>query len=106
MPYALDIHKRNEGEIDHLYRYYKGEQAILNKTKIVRPEINHIVVENHAYEIVEFLKSYVFGNPITYAQKGEKGIETSNEKISALNQEMEYISKASDDKQIAEWQYI
>ena len=106
LPYALDIHKRNEGEIDHLYRYYKGEQAILNKTKIVRPEINHIVVENHAYEIVEFLKSYVFGNPITYAQKGEKGIETSNEKISALNQEMEYISKASDDKQIAEWQYI
>lgn len=106
LPYVLDIHKRNEAEIDHLYRYYKGEQAILRKEKIVRPEINHIVVENHAYEIVEFLKSYVFGNPIMYAQKGEKNTEGVNAKISALNQEMEYISKSSDDKQIAEWQYI
>ena len=106
LPYVLDIHKRNEAEIDHLYRFYKGEQAILTKEKIVRPEINHIVVENHAYEIVEFLKSYVFGNPIMYAQKGEANTEEVNSKISALNQEMEYISKSSDDKQIAEWQYI
>lgn len=106
LPYVLSVHNMNEWEIDHLYRFYKGEQAILNKEKIVRPEINHIVVENHAYEIVEFLKGYVYGNPIMYAQKGDKSAEETNEKIAELNQEMEYISKASDDKQIAEWQYI
>lgn len=106
LPYVLSVHNMNEWEIDHLYRLYKGEQAILKKEKVVRPEINHIVVENHAYEIVEFLKGYVYGNPIMYAQKGDKGAEETNEKIAELNQEMEYISKASDDKQIAEWQYI
>ena len=60
LPEVLRIHDKNAEEIEYLYNYYKGNQPILNKTKIVRPEINNKVLENHAFEIVEFKKAYVY----------------------------------------------
>jgi len=66
----LPIHFRNAQQIDYLYGYYRGNQDILNKVKLVREDINNKVVENSAYHIVEFKKSYVFGSPIQYVQNG------------------------------------
>ena len=106
LPQVLREHEINAGEIDYLYNYYKGKQPIWDKSKIVRPEINNKVLENHAYEIVEFKKSYVFGEPIQYVQKGEKNGEEINPEISLLNKFMESEDKSSLDKEIAEWQYI
>ena len=68
LPQVLREHEKNANEIDYLYNYYKGKQPIWDKEKIVRPEINNKVLENHAYEIVEFKKSYVYGEPIQYVQ--------------------------------------
>lgn len=106
LPQVLKEHELNATEIDYLYNYYKGKQPILNKTKIVRPEINNITLENHAFEIVEFKKSYVYGEPIQYVQKGEKEGEKINPEISLLNKFMESEDKSSLDKELAEWQYI
>lgn len=106
LPQVLREHEVNAGEIDYLYNFYKGKQPIWDKKKIVRPEINNKVLENHAYEIVEFKKSYVYGEPIQYVQKGEKDGEKLNPEISLLNKFMESEDKASLDKEIAEWQYI
>lgn len=106
LPQILREHERNAGEIDYLYNYYKGKQPILNKTKVVRSEINHRVLENHAFEIVEFKKSYVYGEPVQYVQKGEKENDKKNPAISDLNRFMESEDKSSLDKEIAEWQYI
>ena len=106
LPQVLRIHDKNAAEIDYLYNYYKGKQPILNKQKNVRPEINNKVLENHAFEIVEFKKAYVYGEPVQYVQKGEKNNETINPEISELNRYMESEDKASQDKEIAEWQYI
>lgn len=89
-----------------MYRYYKGEQPILKKTKNVRPEINNKVLENHAFEIVEFKKAYVYGEPVQYVQKGEKDNQTVNPEISELNKFMESEDKSSLDKELAGWQYI
>lgn len=106
LPQVLREHEKNANEIDYLYNYYKGKQPIWDKEKIVRPEINNKVLENHAYEIVEFKKSYVYGEPIQYVQKGEKNGEKLNPEISLLNKFMESEDKSSLDKEIAEWQYI
>jgi len=106
LPQVLREHEINAGEIDYLYNFYKGKQPIWDKQKIVRPEINNKVLENHAYEIVEFKKSYVYGEPIQYVQKGEKNGEKLNPEISLLNKFMESEDKSSLDKEIAEWQYI
>lgn len=106
LPQVLREHELNANEIDYLYNYYKGKQPILDKTKIVRPEINNITLENHAFEIVEFKKSYVYGEPIQYVQKGEKEGEKINPEISLLNKFMESEDKSSLDKELAEWQYI
>ncbi len=106
LPEVLRIHDKNAEEIEYLYNYYKGNQPILNKTKIVRPEINNKVLENHAFEIVEFKKAYVYGEPVQYVQKGEKNSETVNPDISELNRFMESEDKSSLDKELAEWQYI
>lgn len=106
LPQVLREHELNASEIDYLYNYYKGKQPILDKTKIVRPEINNITLENHAFEIVEFKKSYVYGEPIQYVQKGEKEGEKINPEISLLNKFMESEDKSSLDKELSEWQYI
>lgn len=72
----------------------------------MRPEINNKVLENHAFEIVEFKKAYVYGEPVQYVQKGEKDNEIVNPEISELNKFMESEDKSSRDKELAEWQYI
>lgn len=106
LPQVLREHDKNAQEIDYLYNYYKGRQPILEKTKVVRPEINNKVLENHAFEIVEFKKAYVYGEPVQYVQKGEKDNEKVNPEISELNKFMESEDKSSRDKELAEWQYI
>lgn len=106
LPQVLRVHQQNAEEIDYLFNYYKGKQPILQKTKKVRPDINNVTLENHAYEIVEFKKSHEFGEPVQYIQKGEKNTETINPEISKLNRFMESEDKSSLDNQLAEWQYI
>ena len=106
MPSVLRIHKQNASEIDYLWRYYKGEQPILKKTKKVRPDINNVVLENHAFEVVEFAKANACGEPVQYVQKGEKDTETINPEISTLNKFMASEDKASLDNEMEEWKRI
>lgn len=106
LPSVLRIHEMNASEIDYLWRYYKGEQPILKKTKKVRPDINNVVLENHAFEIVEFKKSNDFGEPVQYVQKGEKDTEQINPELSLLNRYMESEDKSSLDNELSEWQCI
>ena len=101
---ALPTHKRNSADIDYLYRYYRGEQPILNRVKDIRPEICNKIVENHAYEIVDFKKGYVFGEPIQYVRRGEDVSEENN--VPFLNEVMFMADKAQRDKELAEWFYI
>ncbi len=99
-------HQKNVDETEYLYNYYKGIQPILNKTKKVRPDINNITLENHAFEIVEFRKANGFGEPVQYVQKGEKDSEIVNPELATLTKFVESEDKSSDDKELSEWQYI
>jgi SPP1 family phage portal protein len=98
---AYSIHQKNSADIDYLYNYYKGNQPILQRTKLIRPEINNKIVENHAYEIVDFKKGYVFGEPVQYVRRGEE--DGVSDKIALLNEYMFMVDKALQDKDLAEW---
>lgn len=101
---ALFTHQLNQGEIDYLYRYYKGEQPIWGRTKTVRPEINNVVVENRANEIVSFKTGYLMGEPVQYvSRKDEGGVA---DQISRLNDYMLSEDKASADAELADWWHI
>lgn len=91
---TIGIHNRNRTLIDYLYRYYKGDQPILYREKLVRPEVNNKVVENHALETVKFKAGQIYGEPIQYVCKKKKASEKINEQVDRLN---DYLDEANAD---------
>ena len=98
---AYSVHEKNSNEIDYLYKVYCGEQDIKNKTKEIRPEINHKICENRANEIVNFFLGYVFREPILYIRRGNDSALT--EHIDRLNDVMFDLDKETLDRELAEW---
>lgn len=96
------IHTKNAAEIDYLEKYYKGFQPILDKVKEIRPNINNKVVENNAYYMVEFKKSFVFGKPIQYVQRGD----IATDQLGKLNSYMLAEGKYPKDTDLAEDLYV
>lgn len=101
---AMNKHLLNRGEIEYLWNYYCGKQPILERTKQVRPEICNRIVENRANEIVSFKVGYLCGEPIQYI--GRNGEESVSKGIARLNEMMFSENKATQDKEIVEWQMI
>ena len=91
---TIGIHNRNRTLIDYLYRYYKGDQPILYREKLVRPEVNNKVVENHALETVKFKAGQIYGEPIQYVYKKKKASEKINEQVDRFN---DYLDEANAD---------
>ena len=101
---AFDTHNLNRGEIEYLWNYFRGKQPILQRVKKVRPEICNKIVENRANEIVSFKVGYLCGEPIQYV--GRNGDESVSRGIAELNEMMFSENKATQDKEIVEWQMI
>lgn len=100
---AYATHSINSNEISYLYEYWKGRQEILSKTKAVRPEINNMIVENHAQEIVTFKTGYLIGEPVQYTISGD---ESDITEVNKLNKFMKYDDKPEKDNEIVEWGHI
>ena len=101
---AMNKHIFNRGEIEYLWDYYRGKQPILQRVKEIRPEICNKIVENRANEIVSFKVGYLCGEPIQYI--GRNGDDVVSKGISQLNEMMFSESKATQDKELVEWQMI
>lgn len=101
---ALAVHAVNAAEISYLYDVYRGKQDILEKTKIVRSEINNKVVVNRANEIVTFKTAYLLNEPIQYVSHG--GDDAVSENVNRLNEMMREESKEAKDKEIVDWMHI
>lgn len=101
---AMATHILNRREINYLWNYYCGKQPILRRTKKVRPEICNKIVENRANEIVSFKVGYLCGEPIQYICRNAD--DTVSSAISILNEMMLSENKASQDKEVVEWQMI
>lgn len=93
-----DIHLKNQEETIYLKTYLYGDQDIKHKIKQTRPEINNKTVENHAYAIVDFKKTYLLGKPIQYVQLNDSG----EEEISQLNKFVRFENKKAKDMLIYE----
>lgn len=101
---AYITHQRNRNDIEYLYKYYKGNQPVLNRIKEVRPEILNKIVENRANAIVSFRVGYTVGKPIQYISS--VGSNEASEAVAKLNDMMRVAGKAAKDKQLVEWQMI
>ena len=101
---AFNTHHLNRAEIEYLWNYYRGKQPILQRQKKVRPEICNRIVENRANEIVSFKVGYLCGEPIQYV--GRNGDESVSRGIAELNEMMFSENKATQDKEVVEWQTI
>lgn len=107
---VLGIHEMNRQDSIYLYNYWRGITPVMGKTKDVRPEINHKINENRAYEIEKFFQGYTFGEPIQYVRRGDSSHEGREEEIAKdiniLNGYMANVSKATVDSEIATWMYV
>ena len=101
---ALFTHLQNQADIDYLYRYYRGDQPILYREKEVRPEINNMVVENRANEIVSFKTGYLVGEPVQYVSRG--GDDAIASEVLRLNDYMLAEDKAAKDNELVDWIHI
>lgn len=97
----LSVHIANLVEMDYLYWYRRGIQPVLNREKVVRPEINNKVVENHANEIVAFKNGYFLTQPAFYiSRKQDDGV---NENVKKLNEYLYLSGKQQADNEIVDW---
>ena len=101
---AMKLHEKNRSEIDYLWKYFKGEQPILQRSKTVRPEICNRIVENRANEIVSFKVGYLCGEPIQYV--GRTCEEAVTKGVGTLNEYMFLVDKPALDQEVVEWDMI
>ena len=103
-------HKSNAEAQKKLFDYEKGKHPILDRSKDIRPEINHTLVDNEASKIVDFKLGYEFGNPINLVQrakvepcKGNKEDKLNDDdiKIALLNEMFVEEDKESKDNKCA-----
>jgi SPP1 family phage portal protein len=96
---SKSIHEKNHKDSLYLKAYLYGDQDIYReKQKLTRPEIDNKTVENWAYAIVDFKKTYLLGKPIQYVQIDDSG----EEEISVLNSYVRYENKKAKDLLIYE----
>lgn len=98
---AYITHLLNRGEIEYLWRYYKGDQPSLYRVRELRDDLTVQLVENRASEIISFKVGFVVGKPITYVASAE-GDDVSDS-VARLNDAMRVIGKHTKDKSLIEW---
>lgn len=87
----------NKRIFKYLWDYYKGDQPIRYREKVVRDDVNNPIVENHAWEIVRFKNGQTNGEPIqcVSTQKEEKinkGVDRFNDYCRAAGKHAKDIS--------------
>ena len=101
---ALVIHNQNAREIEYLDRYYRGDQPILYRKKVNRPEVNNKIVLNLSYELVERKTAEICAEPIQYVLRGTD--DEKSKQITELNITMDSESKQEVDIDICRWRSI
>ena len=101
---ALVFHTQNATEIEYLDRYYRGDQPILYRKKVNRPEVNNKVLVNLAYELVERKVAGICAEPIQYVLRGTDDVKS--EEITQLNAIMDSEDMQECDIEICRWRSI
>lgn len=101
---ALVYHTQNATEIEYLDRYYRGDQPILYRRKVNRPEVNNKVLVNLAYELVERKVAGICAEPIQYVLRGTD--DKKSQEITELNAIVDSEDKQDCDIDICRWRSI
>lgn len=92
----------NKTVIDYLWNYYKGDQPVLYREKVSNEDITNKIVENHAYEWVQFKVGQTYGEPIQFVSR--KNDEEVNNAVDMLNDYFMDANKHEKDIKAGEWQ--
>ena len=99
---CIGVFNTNKPIISYLWNYYKGDQPIRYRTKVSRDDIINKIVENHAYEFVQFKTGQTYGEPAQYISR--KDDERINKAVDELNDYMVDANKQEKDIKSGEWQ--
>ena len=99
---CIGVFYGNKSAIRYLWRYYKGDQPVLYRTKISNEDITNKILENHAYEIVQFKVGQTYGEPVQFISR--KDDDTINNAVDELNDFMTDANKQEKDIKSGEWQ--
>ena len=99
---CIGVFYGNKSAIRYLWRYYKGDQPVLYLTKISNEDITNKILENHAYEIVQFKVGQTYGEPVQFISR--KDDDAINNAVDELNDFMTDANKQEKDIKSGEWQ--
>lgn len=99
---CIGVFNTNKPIISYLWNYYKGDQPIRYRTKVSRDDIINKIVENHAYEFVQFKTGQTYGEPIQLISR--KDDERVNKAVDEFNDYMVDANKQEKDIKSGEWQ--
>lgn len=99
---CIGVFYGNKPAIRYLWRYYKGDQPVLYRTKISNEDITNKILENHAYEIVQFKVGQTYGEPVQFISR--KDDDSINNAVDELNDFMTDANKQEKDIKSGEWQ--
>lgn len=99
---TLPIFNKNCTAIKYLWTYYLGDQPVLYRNKTVRDDVNNPVVENHAYETVQFKVGQTYGEPLMCVSLAKD--DKVNEAVDKLNGYLRAGKKYVKDVTCGEWQ--
>lgn len=99
---CIGVFYGNKSAIRYLWRYYKGDQPVLYRTKISNEDITNKILENHAYEIVQFKVGQTYGEPVQFISR--KDDDAINNAVDELNDFMTDANKQEKDIKSGEWQ--
>ena len=101
---ALKVHYENARDIRTLLNYYKGEQAIFDRVKEIRPDVDNKVVINYANTFTRDIIGYTFGKPMQYVARrsdSEDGESPIKDEVRLLNDYAEMNDKSTSDQEKA-----
>ena len=99
---CIGVFYGNKSAIRYLWRYYKGDQPVLYRTKVSNEDITNKILENHAYEIVQFKVGQTYGEPVQFISR--KDDDAINNAVDELNDFMTDANKHEKDIKSGEWQ--
>lgn len=93
----------NKSQITFLDSYYRGNQPIWQRKKKVRRDICNKIVENRAYEIVQFYLSYRSSYPTAYVAACD---DVNGDALCEFNKYLNKRSIQRVEAELVEWQEI
>ena len=91
----------NKRVVKYLWDYVHGDQPILYREKIVRDDIINKIVENHAYEAVQFKVGQTYGEPLQCVSTIKEDI---SEDVDRYNTYLRLAHKHARNIKCGEWQ--